>query len=417
MATVREVRSRTTNEVTSHRIEVKRTWVHRETKVRTQIRWSHNRSVKPHMTAIQNKRAADKIGIDAEADCDEGIHPQERFDRIPVLVRPMTVGDWYDRVAAVKAFKTAGSRRNWFSYMRLYILPTWRDVPIDDEHITPFGLQTWVDGLDLAPRSVATVSGALKTLLLDAVDDPTVPLSRNPYGRLRLPTPEATGRRGLTTAEVAAICTLPQRRPDDPTPPAWWGIFLKTLFFTGMRCDELLARDVEHFRPLLGIEVPQTSANRRGRAATRTEADAGGRGARRRTAGKTAAAVRHVLLCGSHRAELIAYLDGRTSGPLFVSTHGKRPGYAAAYLLVTKAADAAGLTEVSPHYGRYTAKSWLADGEVHERAIDYQIGHEPARMGRYVTPSAAMLAKIPAVLEERWQETFGSAAASDKAAR
>jgi integrase len=373
----------------SHRIEVKRTYVNRRTGEQEQVRWSRNRPVDGRMTAVQNDREAHAVGHQAERDLDAGVHPQERYDAAPALAaRGMTVGDWAARWRVDRGL-SAGAAKAERVHLDRHILPTWRDVPLEDEtRLSRLTVQQWVNRMPGAPRSVRLRYGTFTKMINDGIDEPTVPLTASPCVRIRLPAVEPTGRRALTEAEVAAIadaCGVHR-------------MLVWTLAFTGCRISELVSRDVSHLHPLSGLVLPPGTRRRGERPAA--SAPTG-----RRRGGKTPAAVREIPLCGSHRAELLAYVGDRTSGPLFVGRDGRsRATYTAVWKRIVAACEKLEFEEpVSPHWFRHTHETWLDDDEIRQVAIDERIGHKTKGVqGIYKHVTPRMRASVLSALERRW---------------
>lgn len=391
MASIRPVRNRS-GDITGHRVEVKRNYSDGE-----QFRWSRTFPVDPRISAHANEIAAQERGIQAERDLDEGIHPRDRYDRPPQAERGMTVGDWVARWRVDRGL-SAEAQRAECTHLDRHILPAWRDVVFEDQaRMSRLTVQQWVNRMQGAPRSVRLRYGTFTKLINDALDEPSVPLSSSPCVRITLPKPEPTGRRALTEAEVAMIADA----------CGVHAMLVWTLAFTGMRISEALSRDVMHFRPLAGLELPP-AVRRRGEGPV---AEPTGR---RRRGGKTPAAIRSTGLCGSHRAELLVYIGGRTSGPLFLGGRRSRPSYGAVWRQIERACEALGFIDpVSPHWFRHTHETWLVEDGCAQVAIDERIGHKPKGIqGIYTHVTPAMRAQILASLERRWRVAHGAPAST-----
>lgn len=385
MASVRAVRSRA-GEITGYRVDAKRTYSDGE-----QFRWSRTFPLDTRISAHANEVAANERGIQAEKDLDNRTHPGDRYDRPPDTDHRMTVGVWVARWRVDRGLAGDSQKTERVNLDR-HILPTWRNVPFEDEvALSRLTVQQWVNRMSGAPRSVAARYGTFVKMINDAIDEPTVPLTASPCVRIKLPPPEPTGRRGLTEAEVAAIakaCGVHE-------------MLIWTLAFTGMRISEAISRDVRHLHPLAGLELPPAT-RRRG------ETPVPARVTGRRRGGKTAAAIRTIALCGSHRATLLEYVGDRT-GPLFVGRDGQRATYSAVWRQVERACEKLKLDEpVSPHWFRHTQATWLDDDGCRQVAIDERIGHKTKGVqGIYKHVTPAMRTQILAALERRWLVAHG----------
>jgi integrase len=323
----------------------------------------------------------------AELDLDRGVDPDDRY-RIVTQLGGMTLAQWA-AIWRVGRGLVPRAQDNEDTYLDKHILPVLGPARLDPgrpDSLARLRIQRWVDGLvasGLAASTIRTIYGRLKTMILDAIDEPTVPITASPFVRVRLPVVEPSGRRALEPAEVGRLC----RAFGPPHQQLAW-----TLGFSGARIGELLARDVTDWQPLAGIAIPPAVVRRRrGETVTR--------------GGKTAAGIRVLTLCGSHRAMIRGYVGGRTAGPLFLNRHVGRVQYDTFLSAFHKARTKAGLPDVSPHWLRHTVKTWLHEDGVAGRAVDAFIGHRTAGMdGVYVHVTAAMRADILASLEDRWRQ-------------
>jgi site-specific recombinase XerD len=161
---------------------------------------------------------------------------------------------------------------------------------------------------------------------------------------------------GLTRDELAQL--LDAADADGPRSAA----LITLLAYNGLRVDEALSRDVEHLGHQQGHRVLRISRK-------------GGRDAL------------EPLSPPVERA-LDAYLDGRTTGALFVDDHGRRMYEAQAWRLVRRLARAAGLKaagQLSPHSLRHTFATSLDDAGVPLQDIQDAMGHaDPRTTRRYM---------------------------------
>jgi site-specific recombinase XerD len=151
------------------------------------------------------------------------------------------------------------------------------------------------------------------------------------------------------------------------------GALITLLAYNGLRVNEALSRDVEHLGHQLGHRVLRISRK-------------GGRDAL------------EPLSPPVERA-LDTYLDGRTTGPLFVDDRGRRMYEAQAWRLVRRLARAAGLQSVgqlSPHSLRHTFATSLDQAGVPLQDIQDAMGHtDPRTTRRYMAPTSTSIGTPP----------------------
>lgn len=150
--------------------------------------------------------------------------------------------------------------------------------------------------------------------------------------------------------------------------PAWVADVALLQIGTGLRFGEILALRVEDYDPAAhALNVTGNLVAPVGRGIVRHD-------------GKTAAALRSLLLPGFLRPILVGWTAGRRPGaPLFPNPAGGwlRPN--TAHVAMRHALDAAGYPGVTPHELRRTAASVLDDAGVPVRAIADQLGHASIR--------------------------------------
>ena len=144
----------------------------------------------------------------------------------------------------------------------------------------------------------------------DGVHEPQVPLTMSPCVRIRLPTPDSTGRDALTPEQVGRLCAAHRN----------YEVYAWTLAFTGARADEMLRRNRTDWHPQvpvgdgethcrIGIRLPPRAERRRQQGP-------------RRTVGKSRNAIRWITLCPGHGELLDAYLAGHGMPWMFVGPRG-----------------------------------------------------------------------------------------------
>lgn len=348
----------------------------------TKSRWSWTRD-----TMVE----AQIVAGDAEKDIRAGIDCYLRYNIEPTRDE-MTVGQWIakwrvDR-GIVKHHATVEK-----SMLDRYVIPAFGKLPMTAKGLPRLAVQQWVNRLSAegnSPRYVRGIYGVFSKLINDAVDDATTPLDASPCVRITLPALDPTGRRALSVDEVAAICS----RCGIYSAAAW------TLAFTGMRIGELLARDVSDWSPFTGITIA-AKIDLNAKAAGKTKA--------KKRAAKTPAGGRTIPLCASHGRAIRDALDGRSTGPLIRNSRKVRANYWTFNGAFGRAAEAAGLAEVTPHWLRGTLKTWLREDGCDDRAIDQVLGHRsPGMDGVYVYVTPVMLKQITDALEIRWLSAHAS---------
>lgn len=215
-------------------------------------------------------------------------------------------------------------------------------------------VDAYVAGLtELAPSSLARRLSALSSFYVYAVDEDV--LDRNPVSRVRRPqvSPDDSAAVGLTRDDARRMLEAATTH----SPRA--GALVALLLGNGLRLSEALGADVTD----LG-----TSRGHRTLSVLR-------KGARRVA----------VPLAPPALAALDAYLDGRTTGPLFPTRTGKRLDQPAAFRLVRSLAATAGVdnaARLSPHSLRHAFVTLSLDAGVPLREVQDAAGHADPRTTR-----------------------------------
>lgn len=371
---------------------------------KVEVKWRGQRYYFTRRTAA----AAQTCWAKAIADLEANIHPYDRYkhERPTKAVTPMTVGEWIAIWHPRRRLSSEASRKNQTNYIDTHIVPSLGPIPLPE--LTRMQIQAWVWSLEeeYMPRYVRTLFGVLRLALLDAVDEAGVPLEASPAVRIRMEPPDPTGREALTPMQVAAIAS----RCGIHETLIW------TLAFTGARIRELLKRDVGDWSPFTGISIAGKRVDPAEDGGTDEDAPRRRKkGAKKAKASKTAAGARTILVCPSHSAMLRDYLGGRTSGPLFIGQRGQRATYSPVYETLGIAVERARTVDktipegVSPHWFRVTARTWMDEAHVPERARDEQIGHSTQGMGGvYGRVTDAMRQEIRDALEDRWKQAMAA---------
>ncbi len=203
-----------------------------------------------------------------------------------------------------------------------------------------------------APASVARALSALAGLYTYAVDEGL--LDRSPMVAVRRPkVGDDSPSTGLDRGELRTLLATAEAAGTRAH------ALLTLLAHNGLRIDEALSRDVEH----LGVERGHRILRLRRKGGTRAVA---------------------VLAPPTARA-LEAYLGDRTCGPLFITRTGRRMDEPAAWRLVRRLADRAGLVaadRVNPHTLRHAFVTAALDAGVSLRDVQDAAGHSDPRTTR-----------------------------------
>lgn len=218
-------------------------------------------------------------------------------------------------------------------------------------HVDAYAQACTADGL--APSSLARRLSALSSFYAYAVDEDALP--RNPVSRVRRPavSVDDSATVGLTRDDARRL--LAAAAAHSPRT----GALVALLLANGLRIGEALGADVED----LG-----TARGHRTLTVTR-------KGGRRVT----------VPLAPATLAALELYLQGRSSGPLFPTSTGRRLDAPAAFRLVRRLALAAGVENagrLSPHSLRHAAITAALDAGVSLRDVQDFAGHADPRTTR-----------------------------------
>lgn len=190
--------------------------------------------------------------------------------------------------------------------------------------------------------------------------------AQSPAAHLARPRAGTETPLGPTRSEVAAL--LVAAASDSPRA----GALVSLLAHTGLRIDEALSRDVRHWRREAGHEL--LALERGGGIAATT-----------------------VLPAPVVRA-LRAHLDGRTTGPLFATATGGRLDQPAAWRLLRRLAQSAGLEHpdrVSPHALRHAFITLALAAGASLRDVQDAAGHADPATTRAYEDARARLDRHP----------------------
>jgi integrase len=280
------------------------------------------------------------------------------------------------------------------SHLRNHLLPRYGDTPINK--ITRQSVKAFVKHLkaDLADSSVASVMSLFGLLMREAVAESRI--GHNPCQGVRILTRHTPERPHATAMQVNTIAGRAARRSDE--------ILIITAAYTGMRWGELagLAKTNLHLSDGVITVDPDV-------------------GALHEVAGnlylgppKTAGSARDVHLPAFLVDLLQEVIDSHDHDQVFCGARGKLLRRSSMSRRVFRpAVDGDPRVRTGPvitgmhfHDLRHTHKTWLIEDDIPEIAQAKRLGHTvPGVRGIYSHVTPAMVDRITAVLQARWQTT------------
>jgi len=152
----------------------------------------------------------------------------------PAKPATITVADWCARSIDARSGILDQTRANYRGQLRQ--LGALGDIDLAD--LTRTDVMSWINTLELAPKTIANVHGLLSSCLNDAERDGHIP--RNPAIGLRLP-----ARHGPTSREIVALTGSEIQLITSHTDPRY-RLVIETLAGTGMRQGEAFALQTRH---------------------------------------------------------------------------------------------------------------------------------------------------------------------------
>lgn len=274
----------------------------------------------------------------------------------PVLGRE-TVGEYADKWMQRQVQLKPSTRSRYAAIVRLHIKPHFGHVPL--VKIERSDISSWVADLVASNRAGATVRHIYKVLhsiLQSAMLDGR--LARNPAVSIKLPRTKGKEKRFLTHEQVAALA---EAAGEDR-------LVIEVLAYCGLRFGELAAlrvRDIDFLRRRLCIEQSATEVD--GVMVFGTP----------KSHQQRLVPVRPSLLeplarkCEGKGTDDLVFTAPR-GGVIFLRNWRKR--------VFDPAADAAGLTPLSPHELRHTAASLAVAVGANVKAVQRMLGHASAAM-------------------------------------
>lgn len=294
------------------------------------------------------RRLVDRVGGEAARELRDA---RDDFRGVTLVREWMT--DHVERLTGV----TDGTRRDYAAALKRHIDPTLGDYPL--EALGRRHIETWVNGLDVAPKTLRNIHALLSAGLERAVREELIPA--NPAKGVRLPAPDhhRVEMVTLTGNEITQLYSAF---------PTRWQPLVATMAGTGMRFGEVTALpvgacDLDNDPPTVRVQ----------QAWKRT-----GKSARELGPPKTRKGRRVIPISRQLAEELRALVEGRPADALvFTSANGSVVDHAHFYERVWKPALAkSGLTKRPRiHDLRHTYATYMA-GRVPLDQLQRLLGHE-----------------------------------------
>lgn len=159
-----------------------------------------------------------------------------------------TVGALIEQYRTEKMPKRKDTRRGYQSWIRIHILPKWGESPITDLQARP--VETWLESLDLAPKSRTHVRGILSALWNYAMWKQDIPMQVNPISLVTIKGASKRLRRPRSlTVEQFQLLVSHLKEP--------FGTMALVCICFGLRISECLAlkwSDIDWLNGLLRVE-------------------------------------------------------------------------------------------------------------------------------------------------------------------
>jgi site-specific recombinase XerD len=281
----------------------------------------------------------------------------EDVDLVPLGVFPAFAGSPLDQLSAgwLLGFASANTRRAYRTDLDAW-LTFCHSARLDPLQARRSHLDAWHRSLELTrlrPRTIARRLASVSSWYRYLVAEEQVHDSPATYVR-RPKLPDRGETPGLTRSELQHLMVAADEHGSTRS-----RALLALLATTGLRINEALSRDVEHL------------AHDHGHRILRLERK-GGRGDR-------------TVLTGPVIRSLDSYLDGRPTGPLFITRSGRRMDQPEAWRMVRRLARRAALDgagEISPHSLRVAFITGAREAGVPLEDVQDAAGHADPRTTR-----------------------------------
>lgn len=251
-----------------------------------------------------------------------------------------TVGELIRQYQAEKMPKRKDTRRGYQSWIRIHILPKWGESLITDLQARP--VETWLESLDLAPKSRTHVRGILSALWNYAMWKQDIPMQVNPISLVTVKGASKRLRRPRSlTVEQFQLLVSHLKEP--------FGTMALVCICFGLRISECLAlkwSDIDWRNKLLRVErgiVEQTVDDVKSEESRKSLAIADELLAR--------------LKVWRQATEFAADEDWMFASPLKL---GRLPySYTGFWRELHRAGEAAGLGHMGTHTFRHSYRMWI----------------------------------------------------------
>jgi integrase len=272
----------------------------------------------------------------------------------------VTVGVWADEWLKGQARLKQSAQARYRGIVERHIRPRWGVVPLN--RVTHADVVAWLAGIDLSASSVRHIHRTLSLIMELAVRDGR--LARNPAAGVKLPKLPSAAKRFLTRDEVFRLADAAAEHGEQ------YRVLILLLAFCGLRWGEAA-----------GLRVKRLDLMRRRLTVAETLIDDKTSGALVWETPKNhqARAVHLPPFLADQLAEVVA---GKQPDDLvFTSTRGKpmSNGNFRRYVF-DHAAEAAGLSGITPHVLRHTAASLAVSAGANVKAVQRMLGHASAAM-------------------------------------
>ncbi|MGD1172147.1 tyrosine-type recombinase/integrase [Mycobacterium seoulense] len=264
---------------------------------------------------------------------------------------------WERSQGHIKARTAAARRGVW----KNHVAPVWADVPVID--VKTSAVRAWVASMvtdELGVPTIENAFGVLRQVMGAAVDDNRIP--RNPCDGVQLPKRKHADRGYLTHAQVAALASAAEYRPE----------VVRFLAYTGLRWGEMAALRVGDFDMLRRrVNVSRSVTEFNGLVWSTPKSW------ERRSVPFPAvlAAELSALMVDKARDDLV--FASQRGDVLRVSNYRKR--FFAAAVEKCKAVDKT-FPKITPHDLRHTAASLAVSAGANVKALQRMLGHAKASM-------------------------------------
>ena len=272
----------------------------------------------------------------------------------------ITVGAWADQWLAGQAHLKQSAQARYRGIVQKYIRPRWGTVPLN--RVTHADVVAWLAGVHLSASSVRHIHRTLSLILELAVRDGR--LTKNPAHGVKLPKLPQPGKRYLDQVEVFRLADCAGEHGEQ------YRALVLLLAFCGLRWGEAA-----------GLKVGRLDLLRRKLTVAETLIDDKTTGALVWESPKNDTA-RDVYMPPFLADQLVQVVAGKGPEDLVFTTNRGKPmsnGNFRRYVF-DPAAEAAGLSGITPHVLRHTAASLAVSAGANVKAVQRMLGHASAAM-------------------------------------